>query len=120
MPWAELRALRRLLRDYPATPYVFVSERRGPMTASNVRGVIARAGVQAQLPFSGHPHMLRHACGTSSPMTGTIRGRFSNTSAIATLTHTVRYTELSTRSIQRVLARLGCRATGAWSCCRSG
>ena len=29
----ELRALRRLLRDYQDTPYVFVSERKAPLTA---------------------------------------------------------------------------------------
>ena len=28
----ELRALRRLQREYPASPYVFVTERRGPLT----------------------------------------------------------------------------------------
>lgn len=59
----ELRALRRLKRDYPDTPYVFVTERRGPMTASNVRKLMARAGQTAGLPFPVHPHMLRHACG---------------------------------------------------------
>jgi type 1 fimbriae regulatory protein FimE len=30
----ELRALRQLRRDWPASPYLFVSERGGPMTAS--------------------------------------------------------------------------------------
>src|SRR5271166_2049557 len=39
----ELRALRQLRRDSPDSPYVFVSERKGPMTASNVRKLVARA-----------------------------------------------------------------------------
>ena len=30
----ELRALRRLRRDYPDTPYLFVSERGGPVTTT--------------------------------------------------------------------------------------
>ncbi len=38
----ELRALRKLKRDYPDTPYVFVTERKGPLTASAVRKIIAR------------------------------------------------------------------------------
>jgi integrase len=59
----ELRALRRLQRDYPATPYVFVTERSGPMTDSNVRKMVARAGTRARIPFPVHPHMLRHAAG---------------------------------------------------------
>jgi type 1 fimbriae regulatory protein FimB/type 1 fimbriae regulatory protein FimE len=27
----EIRALRRMQRDYPETPYVFVTERKGPL-----------------------------------------------------------------------------------------
>jgi integrase len=42
---------------------LFVSERGGPMTASNVRKLIARAVVAAGFTFPVHPHMLRHACG---------------------------------------------------------
>ncbi len=59
----EIRALRSLRRAYPETPYVFVTERKGPMTESNVRKMVARAGCKAGLPFPVHPHMLRHACG---------------------------------------------------------
>ena len=59
----EIRALRRLRREYPETPYVFVTERKGPLTASTVRKMVARAGREAKLPFPVHPHMLRHACG---------------------------------------------------------
>ncbi len=58
----EIRALRRLQRDY-AGPYVFVTERKGPLTTSAVRKIIARAGEFAALGFPVHPHMLRHACG---------------------------------------------------------
>ena len=59
----EIRALRRLRCDYPETPYVFVTERKGPLTASTVRKLVARAGKEADIPFPVHPHMLRHACG---------------------------------------------------------
>ncbi len=37
----EIRALRRLKRDYPDTPYLFVTERKGPLTTSAVRKIIA-------------------------------------------------------------------------------
>jgi len=56
----ELRALRKLEQ---ATPYVFTSERGGPVTDSNVRKLIARLGVVAGIGFPVHPHQLRHACG---------------------------------------------------------
>jgi type 1 fimbriae regulatory protein FimB/type 1 fimbriae regulatory protein FimE len=54
----EIRALRRLKRDYPAAQYVFVTERKGPMTDSAVRKLIARAGREVSLWFPAHPHML--------------------------------------------------------------
>ena len=59
----EIRALRRLKRDYGDSPFVFVTERGGPLTDSTVRKLVARAGRKAGLPFPVHPHMLRHACG---------------------------------------------------------
>jgi len=43
----EIRALRQLQRDYPETPYVFVTERKGPLTNSTVRKLVARAGENA-------------------------------------------------------------------------
>ena len=59
----ELRALRKVFRDYPETAYVFVSERRAPMTAATFRKLIARAGDAAGLGMPIHPHMLRHSTG---------------------------------------------------------
>lgn len=58
---SEIRALRRLRRDYTDSRHVFITERGAPMTASNVRKMIARAGRAADFPFPTHPHMLRHA-----------------------------------------------------------
>ncbi|MEP1062801.1 MULTISPECIES: tyrosine-type recombinase/integrase [Cyanophyceae] len=54
----ELHALHRLQRDYPETAYVFVSERKAPLTTDAIRKIVARAGHQAGLEFPIHPHML--------------------------------------------------------------
>ena len=59
----EMRALRDLKRDWPDSPFLFASERGGPMTADNVRKLVSKAGRDAKLPFPVHPHMLRHAAG---------------------------------------------------------
>jgi type 1 fimbriae regulatory protein FimE len=67
----ELRALRRLSRDYDPTSYVFTTERRGPLTASAVRKIVARAGVAAALGFPVHPHMLRRMRGPR-PLSGAV------------------------------------------------
>ena len=58
-----LRALRRLQRDYPEAPYIFLSERGAPLTSRTVHHIVARAGQAATLPFPIHPHMLRHSTG---------------------------------------------------------
>jgi len=91
----ELRALRRLERDYPATPYVFITERGGPMTDSNVRKMIARAGLGARIPFPVHPHMLRHACGYKLANDGHDTRAIQQYLGHRNITHTVRYTELA-------------------------
>src|SRR5262249_8958258 len=43
----EIRALRRLARDYPDCPYVFTRERKGPLSDSAVRQITASAGATA-------------------------------------------------------------------------
>ncbi len=91
----ELRALRQLRRTWPDSPYVFVSERGGPMTTSNVRKLIARAGQQAKLGFSVHPHMLRHACGFKLANDGHDTRALQHYLGHKNINHTVRYTELA-------------------------
>jgi integrase len=59
----ESRALRKLLREAPTSPYVFISERRTPLSAAGYQRMVARAGVAAKFTFLVHTHMLRHACG---------------------------------------------------------
>ena len=59
----ESRALRKLLREAPASPYVFMSERRAPLSAAGYQRMVAIAGVAAKFTFLVHSHMLRRACG---------------------------------------------------------
>jgi integrase len=91
----ELRALRELKRQYPDSPYLFVTERGGPMTPATVRKLIARAGVLAKLPFPIHPHMLRHSTGYKLANEGHDTRSIQQYLGHKNITHTVRYTELS-------------------------
>ncbi len=91
----EIRALRRLQRDYPSSPYVFLTERKGPLTASTVRHIVKRAGEQAGLPFPVHPHMLRHGCGYKLANDGHDTRAVQHYLGHRNIQHTVRYTELS-------------------------
>lgn len=91
----ELRALRRLRRDYPESIYVFMTERRGPLTTDTVRKILARAGQRAALGFPVHPHMLRHACGFKLANDGHDTRAIQHYMGHRNIQHTVRYTDLA-------------------------
>ena len=91
----ELRALRQLQRDYATLPYVFSSERKAPLSPDAFRKIIGRAGEEANLPFSVHPHMLRHACGYKLAQAGQDTRAIQHYLGHKNIQHTVRYTQLS-------------------------
>lgn len=91
----ELRALRQLQRDYPDCPYLFVSERGGPISQNSVNKIVARAGQLAGLTFPVHPHMLRHACGYYLANKGLDTRAIQAYLGHQNIQHTVRYTELA-------------------------
>ena len=98
----EIKALRKLSVENAKTcnsPYVFLSSRRGALHPRTIWGIIRRAGEVANLPFSIHPHMLRHACGhylvskkgKDAVNIRTIQGYFGH----ANIQNTAMYTALS-------------------------
>ncbi|HUB50102.1 MAG TPA: tyrosine-type recombinase/integrase [Acetobacteraceae bacterium] len=91
----ELRTLRRLQRNYPDTAYVFVSERKAPLTVDAVRKIVGRAGRQAGIDFSVHPHMLRHATGYKLANDGQDTRAIQHYLGHRNIEHTTRYTELA-------------------------
>jgi type 1 fimbriae regulatory protein FimB/type 1 fimbriae regulatory protein FimE len=92
----EIRALRRLRRDYPESgSYIFSTERGGPVTDSGVRKIVARAGEEAKLGFSVHPHMLRHACGYKLANDGHDTRAIQHYLGHRNIVHTVRYTNMA-------------------------
>jgi site-specific recombinase XerD len=91
----ELRALRKIARDYPDTEYVFVSERKGPLTASTFRKILARAGEEAGLGLFVHPHMLRHSTGFKLANDGHDTRSIQHYLGHKNIQHTVRYTQIA-------------------------
>jgi site-specific recombinase XerD len=91
----ELRALRQLQRDYFDSTYVFVSERKSPLTDRSVRHIIARAGRLAEFSFTIHPHMLRHSTGFYLANQGHDTRSIQSYLGHANIKNTVIYTEIS-------------------------
>jgi type 1 fimbriae regulatory protein FimB/type 1 fimbriae regulatory protein FimE len=93
----ELRLLRQLQREYNESPYVFISERKAPLTDRAVRHIIARAGREAKFHFTIHPHMLRHSTGFYLANKGHDTRAIQSYLGHANIKNTVIYTELSSK-----------------------
>jgi type 1 fimbriae regulatory protein FimE len=91
----ELRALRQLRRLYEQSPFVFVTERNGPITEATVRKIVERAGRAAGIDFPVHPHMLRHATGFYLANNGVDTRTIQAYLGHRNIMHTVRYTQLA-------------------------
>jgi type 1 fimbriae regulatory protein FimB/type 1 fimbriae regulatory protein FimE len=50
----EMRALRKLQRESPASAFVFVSERGSPVSPAGFAKMVERAGIEAKLAFKAH------------------------------------------------------------------
>ncbi len=86
----ESRPLKALQKASESS-YVFTSERSGPVSAAGFRKQLARWGVMAKLGFPVNPHMLRHALANRGIDTRSLQAYLGH----ASITHTVRYPEMS-------------------------
>jgi integrase len=81
-----MRMLRKLQREQsPKSAFVFVSERNAPFSTAGFQRLVERAGVEAELAFPVHPHMLRHAAATHWLRLVTTREQFKAISVTRTL-----------------------------------
>jgi integrase len=94
----ELRALRKLHREQePKSPFVFTSERNGPLTRFAVAKMIEKAGKDAKLGDHVHFHQLRHACGYALADAGHDTRRLQSWLGHSDIKHTAKYAELSAK-----------------------
>jgi type 1 fimbriae regulatory protein FimB/type 1 fimbriae regulatory protein FimE len=84
----ELRLLRRLER---VSPFVFVSERGGPMADVTARQIVARLGRLAGIDWPVHFHSLRHGCATRLAQLGHDTRRVQLWMGHRNITHTTGY-----------------------------
>jgi len=91
----EIRALRKLRRDYPDSDFVFTSERQRPLSPNAVHKIVARAGSNAGLELSVHPQMLRHGKGYQLASEGIDTRAIQAYMGHKNIQHTVLYTQLN-------------------------
>ena len=91
----EMRALRKLRRDYPTDAHVFVSERGEPISPIGFHRLIQRVGEACKMSFPIHPHMLRHAYGFKLANDGHDTRALQHYLGHKNIQHTVRYTDMA-------------------------
>jgi type 1 fimbriae regulatory protein FimB/type 1 fimbriae regulatory protein FimE len=60
----ELRLLRALRREHPHADFVFLSERKAPLSVDGAQKLIERLGESAELPFPIHAHLAARGIDT--------------------------------------------------------
>jgi site-specific recombinase XerD len=91
----EMRALRKLQREGDKNPFVFVNERKEPLSPAGFARMLQRATGKAGLGIKVHPHNLRHACGYKLANDGVDTRSLQAWLGHKNIEHTVCYSELS-------------------------
>jgi Phage integrase family len=98
----ELRLLRALRRDHPHADFVFLSERKAPLSVDGAQKLIERLGEAAKLPFPIHAHMLRHAAGYALAGRGVDTRTLQAFMGHRSIANTVVYTAVADKRIRNI------------------
>ena len=90
----ELKALRKLKKDYPGSRYLFVTDRGKPLGGRSVSRIISEAGEDAHLKFPVSQRMLRRGCGHALARAGHNMVALQHYLGHRNIRHTQRYFEL--------------------------
>jgi type 1 fimbriae regulatory protein FimB/type 1 fimbriae regulatory protein FimE len=98
----ELRLLRALRREHPHADFVFLSERKAPLSVDGAQKLIVRLGESAKLPFPIHAHMLRHAAGYALAARGVDTRTLQAFMGHRNIANTVVYTAVADKRIRNI------------------
>jgi type 1 fimbriae regulatory protein FimB/type 1 fimbriae regulatory protein FimE len=98
----ELRLLRQLRRQHPHADFVFLSERKAPLSIDGAQKLIERLGESAELPFRIHAHMLRHAAGYALAAGGIDTRTLQAFMGHRSIANTVIYTAVADKRIRNI------------------
>nr|OEJ78153.1 integrase [Cyanobacterium sp. IPPAS B-1200] len=98
----EMRALKRLKRNSPNSPFVFVGNRTTPLSERMISHIVHQAGILAKFDFSVHAHLLRHACGYYLANKGIDTRTIQDYLGHVNIQNTVRYTQLSSARFEGI------------------
>jgi integrase len=100
----DLSALRKM-RKATNGPWVFETERGGPLSVDAMQYIVRAAGVLAKLGDGIHPHMLRHGAGYALINDGVDVRLVQEFLGHASITSTAIYTAISPKRLAGVRVR---------------
>jgi site-specific recombinase XerD len=99
--------LRALRREHPHADFVFLSERKAPLSVDGAQKLIERLGEAAKLRFPIHAHMLRHAVGYALASRGVDTRTLQAFMGHRNIANTVVYTAVADKRIRNIGASEG-------------
>lgn len=102
----ETKALRKLKRDYPPTPFVFVTDRKARLSKRTISRIVATAGREAGLGFHVSPRMVRHACGYALANANQNVVAMQHYLGYSNIRHLLRYLDLPERPFDKIAKAL--------------
>ena len=101
----EMRLLRALRREHPHADFVFLSERKAPLSIDGAQKLIERLGQAAELPFPIHAHMPRRAAGYVLAARGVDTRTLQAFMGHRSIANTVVYTAVADKRIRNIWGR---------------
>ena len=97
--WLKVRAK---MKPPASVKTLFISERRKPLYRGTVNLLLDTCSAAASLPFTAHPHMLRHACGFALADQGADTRLIQDYLGHRKIEHTVKYTASNPARFERL------------------
>jgi type 1 fimbriae regulatory protein FimE len=102
----ELRLIRKLMKEDNITSgFLFLSERKAPLSIDGVQKLVERLGVAAGLAFPIHAHMLRHSAGYALAGRGIDTRTLQAFMGHRSISNTVIYTAVADKRVRTIWQR---------------
>jgi site-specific recombinase XerD len=102
----ELRLIRQLIRENGQhNRFLFLSERKAPLSVDGAQKLIERLGEAAGLPFPIHVHMLRHSAGYALASRGVDTRTLQALMGHRSIANTVIYTAVADKRVRHIWDR---------------
>src|SRR5215469_3947543 len=98
----ELRLIRALLRENPNSTFLFLSERKAPLSIDGAQKLIERLGEAAGFASPMHAHMLRHSAGYAPAGRGVDTRTLQAFMGHQSIGNTVIYTAVADKRIRNI------------------